>query len=280
MAPGENLPVEMVRGIDGGPILPLWVKPAKPLAVHDVMELMRDHFEGTEFDLTKGVGAGPYACPYRWRPMEWEYEGASYLNERAVSTQQTGFSFVAQARASLPGPIGGVLWFGVDDTFSTVYVPMYAGIREAPANFAVGTGDFHRFTWDSAFWAFNAVAQLAYTRYSDIIPIVRAEQAALEGTFLARQADIEKAALDLWQRSPEAARDYLTAYSAKQAALTQKTWRGLWERLFVKFLDGNVRDESGKITHPAWPKSWMKRIVDEAGPTLKINKFKGEPAEE
>jgi len=280
VAPNENLPVEMAKGIDGGPILPLWVKPEKPLSVHDVMELMRDHFEGTEFDMTKGVGAGPYACPYRWRPLDWEYEGARYLNERAVSTQQTGFSFVAQARSTLPGPIGGVLWFGVDDTYSTVYVPMYAGIREPPVNFAVGTGDFHRFTWDSAFWAFNAVAQLAYARYSDIIPIVRAEQAALEGSFLARQADIEKAALDLWQRSPEAARDYLTAYSAKQAALTVKTWRGLWERLFVKFLDGNVRDEAGKITHPAWPKSWMKRIVDEAGPTLKVNKFKGEPEEE
>jgi dipeptidase len=280
VAPGENLPIEMAKGIEGGPILPLWVKPAKPLGVQDVMELMRDHFEGTEFDLSKGVGAGPYACPYRWRPLDWEYEGGRYLNERAVSTQQTGFSFVAQARATLPGPIGGVLWFGVDDTFSTVYVPMYAGIREAPVNFAVGTGTFTQFTWDSAFWVFNAVAGLAYARYSDIIPIVRREQAALEGSFLALQPEIDKAALDLWQRSPEAAREYLTAYSAKQAALTVKTWRGLWERLFVKFLDGNVRDELGKVTHPAWPKSWMKRIVDEAGPTLKVNKFKGEPEEE
>ncbi len=278
--PGAHLPIESVKGIEGAEPLPLWVKPAKPLGTRDVMELMRDHFEGTPFDLSRGVGAGPYACPYRWRPLTWKVGEAEYHNERAVSTQQTGFSFVAQARASMPGPIGGVLWFGVDDTYSTVYVPMYAGIREVPHAFAEGTATFSRFSWDSAFWMFNAVANLAYARYSDIIPIVRREQAALEGAFLAMQPDIEKAALELWQRSPEAAREYLTAYSGKQAAMTMKTWRGLWERLFVQFLDGNVRNEKGEVQHPAWPEHWRKRIADESGDLLKVRRYQGEPVDD
>jgi len=145
-APSLNLPIDYVKGVKGAEPLPLWIKPDKKLSVHDVMELMRDHFEGTEFDMTKDVGAGPFRLPYRWRPLTWKVDTVTYCNERAVSTQQTGFSFVAQARSWLPNPIGGVLWFGVDDTYSTVYVPMYCGIKQVPHSFAVGTGSFDQFS--------------------------------------------------------------------------------------------------------------------------------------
>ena len=124
-APSLKLTPDYVRGVAGAEPIPLWVKPDTKLTVRDVMALMRDHFEGTDFDLSKGIGAGPFACPYRWRPMTFKVGEESYLNERAISTQQTGFSFVTQARAWLPNPIGGILWFGLDDTFTSVFVPMY-----------------------------------------------------------------------------------------------------------------------------------------------------------
>jgi hypothetical protein len=66
------------------------------------MELMRDHFEGTKMDMNHDIGAGPFDCPYRWRPMYWTTDSVNYfVNERAVSTQQTGFVFVAQSRSWL-----------------------------------------------------------------------------------------------------------------------------------------------------------------------------------
>ena len=112
--------------------MPLWIKPDKKLTVKDVMELMRDHFEGTDLDMTKDLGAGPYKLPYRWRGLTWEVDSVEYCNERAASTQQTGFSFVAQSRSWIDNPIGGIFWFGVDDTYSTCYAPMYCGITEIP----------------------------------------------------------------------------------------------------------------------------------------------------
>ncbi|MBR2959610.1 MAG: C69 family dipeptidase, partial [Bacteroidales bacterium] len=121
--------------------LPLWIKPDNKLDVHDVMTLMRDHYEGTSMDMTKDLGAGPFQCPYRWRPMGFEVDGQSYVHERATSTQQTGFSFVAQCRSWLPSKVGGIIWFGVDDTYSTVYCPMYCGITEIPLCFREGNGD-------------------------------------------------------------------------------------------------------------------------------------------
>ena len=259
--------------------LPLWVKPDEKLSPRDVMRLMRDHFEGSPLDLSKGVGAGPYERPYRWRPLFWEHDGKKYANERAAATQQTGFSFVAQMREDLPDPIGGVFWFSVDDAASTVYVPMYAGIREAPWEYRVGNGDFETFTWDSAFWVFNRVANQAYGRYRDMIRDIRVVQNELEGHFVAIQPQVDAAALALWKQSPELARDYLTAYSAKQAKRTVDRSRKLDTELFVRYLDGNVRDAQGEVTHPPYPDHWYKRIIEDSGDHFLIRKLEGEPEE-
>jgi dipeptidase len=257
--------------------LPLWIKPDKKLTVRDVQALMRDHFEDSPMYLGTGIGAGPYKAPYRWRPMEWEYKGKKYVHERATSTQQTGFSFVAQARGWLPNPIGGILWFGVDDTYMTVYVPMYCGITEAPHNYAVGTGSFTEFSWDSAWWVFNFVANWTYTRYSDIIKDVQVVQRELEGEFHARLAETDATALKLYKTAPSTAREFLTRYDAEQAEKTVTRWRKLGEQLFVKYLDGNVRDATGGITHPPYPEEWYKAIVDESGDFFKWREIPGAP---
>ncbi len=275
-APSLNLSDDYAMGEDPGHPMPLWIKPDKKLSVHDVMELMRDHFEGTAMDMTKDIGAGPFCLPYRWRPLVWEYDSVKYFNERAISTQQTGFSFVAQSRKWLPDPIGGVLWFGVDDTYSTVYMPMYCGIRDVPRSLAVGTGSFDEFSWESAFWIFNFVSNNAYSRYVDKIKDIQKVQRELEGHFLAMQPQIDKAALHLYENAPELAREYLTEYSAKQAEMTMTKWKKLGEFLIYKYLDGNVKDEHGKVTHPPYPKSWYKRIIDETGDFFEMKKLPGE----
>ena len=272
-APSLKLPMDYVKGVKDAKPLPLWIKPDKKLSVRDVMGLMRDHFEGSDFDLSKGVGAGPYKLPYRWRPLVWKIDGIKYLNERSTSTQQTGFSFVTQSRSWLPNPIGGVFWFGVDDTNSTVYMPMYCGIKEVPKSCAVGTGTFEEFSWDSAFWVFNFVSNYAYSRYCDMIKDIQKVQRELEGGFLVNQPAVEEAAQKLYRTAPELAKDYLTQYSVKQGEQTVKRWKKLGEFLLYKYLDGNVKDEKGKVTHPGYPESWYKRIIKESGEHFKLKKI-------
>jgi dipeptidase len=253
--------------------MPLFIKPDKKVSARDVMELMRDHFEGSDMDMTKDIGAGPFVLPYRWRPMTWKVDKEAkeeYFFERAVSTQQTGFSFVAQSRSWLPNPIGGVFWFGLDDTFSTVYAPMYCGIRQVPASYAKDAGDFSRFSWDSAFWVFNFVANTAYSRYCDMIQDIQPVQRELEGKFFAGQPEIESAALELFKRSPELARDHLTAYSVSEGDAVVRRWKKLGEFLIWKYLDGNVRDGQGHVTHPPYPKEWYQRIIQETGDRFKV----------
>jgi len=279
VAPSLNLTTDYVKGVDGADPIPLWIKPDKKLSVRDVMQLMRDHFEGTEFDLSTDFGAGPYALPYRWRPLTWKVDDREYLNERATSTQQTGFSFVSQSRSWLPDSIGGVLWFGVDDTYSTVYIPMYCCMNKIPKSYAVGTGSFDEFTWDSAFWVFNFVSNYAYLRYSDMIRDIQKVQREFEGAFLTDQPGIEKAALALYEQAPHLAVDYLTAYSVEMGDRVTARWRKLGEFLLYKYLDGNVKDANGNVTHPGYSNAWYKRIVEESGDHFEMKKLPGEESQ-
>ncbi|HNU77182.1 MAG: C69 family dipeptidase [Prolixibacteraceae bacterium] len=263
--------------------MPLWVKPDKPVSVKDVMEMMRDHFQGTPLDMTKDPGMGPFTLPYRWRPMTWTLDSATYVHERAISTQQTGFSFVAQSRNWLPDPIGGILWFGVDDSYSTVYTPMYCGITEIPEAFRVGNGDLLTYSPTAAFWVFNQVSNWAYTRYSDMIPVIRGKQADLEGQFIAFTPAVDQAAKSILQKNGEtAARKFLTEYSGNQANGMTAEWKKLYEYLLVKFIDGNVKkEENGQFKRnpygepampdqPRYPDWWYRIIVDETGNHLKM----------
>ena len=269
VAPSLDLGPDLVSGADLTKRLPLWVRPDRKLGVRDVMELMRDHFEGTPFDMAKDVGAGPYSCPYRWRPMTWEVDGKKYVHERAISTQQTAWSYVAQMRSALPDPIGGVLWFGVDDTYTTVYVPFFCGITEAPRSFAQGTAGFDAFSWDSAFWIFNFVSNWTYSRYSEMIVDVQKVQEELEARFQAELPEVERTALKLFETSPLQARAFLTGYSKERGEMTAARWRKLGEFLVWKYLDGNVRDGQGRITHPPYPEAWYRAIVKDHGEAVR-----------
>ncbi|MBI4912520.1 MAG: C69 family dipeptidase [Acidobacteria bacterium] len=271
-APSLKLGHEYVRPELGLKRLPLYIKPDQKLDVRDAMELMRDHFEGTDFDMTKDPGAGEWSLPYRWRPMSFKVDGQDFVHERAISTQQTGFSFVTQSRSWLPNEIGGVLWFGVDDTFATCYMPVYCSIQEPPKAFAVGTGNFGEFNWDSAFWTFNFVTNWAYSRWSDMIVDIQKVQREFEGRYQAEQPDLERQALTLHRQDPGAAKAFLTSHVAKNSAELVARWRKLGEFLMWKYLDGNVRDVRGHVTHPPHPEPWLRRIVKEHGETIKVRK--------
>jgi len=256
--------------------MPLYVKPENKLAVSDVMHLMRDHYQGTDLDMTKGIAAGPYHMPVRWRPLTWEHNGETYFHERPISTPQTGFSFVSQARASMPREVGGVLWFGVDDTYMTVYSPIYSSSTQVPHNFAKGVGSFTNFTWDSAFWVFNFVSNYAYPKFSLVIDDVQREQRRLEGKFLSAQENIESTALALHKESKGKSIDFLTNYSVSAATETYTSWKKLGEYLIYKYMDGTVKDEFGKIKSPGYSPEFRAEIVKESGDKLKLLKLPGE----
>jgi dipeptidase len=225
------------------------------------MSLMRDHYEGTEFDMTAGVDAGDYGTPNRWRPINWLVDGVEYVWERPVSTQQTGFSFVSQSRSWLPNEIGGVLWYGVDDTYTTCYIPLYVAIDDLPDSYTVGGLD--RFTWDSAWWTFNFVANFANIRYADMIQDIQAVQRDLEGNLLALQPAVEQTALQLHRSDRDLMTRYLTDYCVYHGELVVQRWRQLGEHLIQKYNDGYVQDENHSPQEIGYSEGWLRRVIAE-----------------
>jgi len=106
-----------------------------------------------------------------------------------------------------------------------------------------------------------------------MITDIQKVQRELEGKFLADQSQIEEAAMKLYEQSPQIAREYLTDYSMKLGDSTIKRWKKLGEFLIYKYLDGNVKDELGKVTHPGYPESWYRRIVNETGDHFKMKRL-------
>ena len=260
-APSQSFSPDYHRSKPGAEPYPLCVRPDKKLTVADVFSLLRDHYEGTEFDMTQGIDAGPFHGPRRWRPLTFKVDGVEYCWERPISTQQTAFSSVSQSRAWLPNPVGGLVWYGMDDSYTTCYLPFYCCLDSVPKGFAAGS--ITKFSWDSAWWVFNLAANYAYGRYSDMVPEIQAAQKDIESNLLALQPAVEKTALELAGSHTNLAVRYLTDYSVMHAELTLERWRVLTEHLITKYNDGYIRGEQGEYQETGYPEAWLRRVIQE-----------------
>jgi len=270
-APSQEFSSDYNRAVKGSKPYPLWIKPDEKLSLADVFSLMRDHYEGTPYDMRQGIDAGPFNSPNRCRPLKWTVGDDSttfYAWERPISTVQTGFSFVSQSRDWLPDPIGGVYWYGVDDTWMTCYTPLYCGITDIPHPFTVGS--LQKFSWESAWWVFNFVSNFANLKYSYMEPEIVAVQKEIEGNYLAMQPAFEETALTFYKTDEELMTRYLTDYCVSRGGMVVDRWRELGEYLITKYNDGYVKDENGRPRELGYPEGWLKRVVGERPKQFKL----------
>ena len=225
-----------------GEIMPLWVEPSRKVSADDLKWMMRDHFEGTPLDMTKDIGAGPFESPYRWRPLTYQVDSATYTHERAIASQQTGFSFVSSMNHGRHPAMRGILWFGVDDANTCVYVPVFNSTLTVPHELAEGNGDLYNLSWDAMFWVNNYVANQAYNRYSQMIPDIRRVQKLFEDNL---SATVDSLSRDLTADVAYAdAQARLGELTHTSAADVTKAYKALGDYLLVKYLDGNIKREN------------------------------------
>ncbi|MBR1872351.1 MAG: C69 family dipeptidase [Bacteroidales bacterium] len=298
-----------IMGHDLKTRLPLFVQPAKKLTVKDIADVMRDHFEGTVLDMRFDIGAGGNELPYRWRPMEFEVDGKTYVNERAIATQQTGFWMVGQARGAFPDVIGGILWFGTDDAATSYITPVYTNTDKVPECFREGNGDMLTYSPTSSFWINNRVSNACYKMYNHMAPYVRKEIDEFEKDQLKKVHLNDNEALDLYKVAADKAlakaqkkgeqynpkedtgknmdkvRKLLTKYSVDTAQEQFGKWVKLEETLLVKFMDGNIKaqykdgtfrhSEHSKaipdgLTFPGYTDMWKEHVAEDHGKFLEV----------
>jgi len=286
--------------------IPLWVYPRKKIGVKQVADVMRDHFEGTPMDMTQDIGAGGNALPYRWRPMEWKnYDGQTFINERAIATQQTGFWMVGQARNYVPDVVGGILWFGTDDAATSYLTPMYTSISKVPECFREGNGDLLHYSPTASFWINNRVSNACYKMYNVMAGYVRKKIDAFEIDQMERKThSVDSAAVVMYNevamkiqkkmqsnggmisRAPfKNVTKYVTNYCVKTAQDQFQAWTDLETELLVKFMDGNVKpqNEDGTFKHseysqgipekvewPGYTELWKETVAQEHGDIIRV----------
>lgn len=227
--------------------LPLWVKPDKPLSLRDLQRDMRDHFEGTPLDMTADMTAGPWGMPIRPLPMHFrDSDSTDYFRERPIATQQSGFTMTCQMRSWLPNDVGGITWFNCDDADMVAYVPLYCCITQIPDCFRPENNPRTEFSFESAFWMNNWVANMVYPRYSIMIDDLRAAQNELESYYINDQ-DSVLAAVE--KMTPADRKNYLNQKSIAYAERMMKRWDKLAKFLIVRYNDQIKRrvDENGNI---------------------------------
>lgn len=291
---------DYILGKDLSKRMPLFIKPSKKITVKNVADAMRDHFEGTPLDMTTDIGAGGNALPYRWRPMRFSKDGWSYVNERAIATQQTGFWFVAQSRHDLPDVVGGLIWFGTDDTATSYLTPIYSNTNEVPECFRVGNGNLLKYSKTSSFWINNRVANDCYKAYDMMAPTVREAIDEFENDqMFSKVAEMDARALEVYNSIlPKAekkgleAKDWfapvkkmLTEYSVSTAQTQFDAWVALEELITVKFVDGlvKVQEADGSFRHtkyyegspegtlsPGYSDKWKEAVIKDHGDVIRV----------
>ena len=258
--------------------LPLWIKPDQKLSVRDLMNDMRDHYEGTVFDMSADMSAGPWASPYRNQPINFkDSKGADMFRERPIGCQQSGMTMVCQMRNFLPNEVGGVTYFNLDDATMVAYVPVYCCINRIPEPFRRENNNILEFSTESAFWMNNFVSNMVYPRWSAMIGDLREAQKELEDYYAEDQKEVEKRVQEMETTSERI--EYLTAKTEAYTDKMMKRWDKLAKLLIVKHNDQIMRPSqngdvvSGRYSSPAYAPTWVDAVHDQTGKRYELKKL-------
>lgn len=244
---------------------PFSVKPDAKLSARDVIALYRDHYEGTEFDQTKGPGAGPWGSPTRFYSSQDQASNSMNFKslkgawERPISVFYCGYFHVCQARESLPDAIGGVCWFGPDRPYENFVLPFYAGITDINDRYEqIYTGKFDN---SKAFWVCDFISNYADLKYCFMIQDIQAKQKEIEDAIFGDLSAVEQKAVALYAESPAKAIAYLTNYCDTNAEMYVPQWWELGEKLIMKYADGFINIPPDKIAQEVEYSDWWKEAA-------------------
>ena len=228
-------------------MLPFSVKPDQKVTLQDIFAVYYDHYEGTPFDMTVGLAAGPWGNPVRYRinSKDAPEEVKKFSWERSIAIYRCSYSFVSQCRQDLPAEIGTLLWYGADSPDTTVHVPIYAGTTEVPTEWK----ESNRWEFDEtcAWWAFNFVNNYAQLGWNVMYPEIAAKRDEMEAKFMSEIPGVDAEALALYNAGDvEGAKAVLTKYVNDTMNYTYNEWWSFAKYLIGRFYDGTVYDAVNK----------------------------------
>ncbi len=205
---------------------PFSFKPAKKVTAESIMALLRDHYEGTEYDSTDGYKIGT--------PNKAKY--------RTICTATTITAFIASLSAEKPEPLSVSLWIALGRPDTTVFLPLYYEAESLPLNAGLGTAihDYALFTkqhFEDAEWKARRAPLLntkvlrlqktAEANYGPMRLVIDRELAPAEKAFVEDRNKFEAETSALYAKDKAAAIRKLTAYAADAFAKIDALYDGL-----------------------------------------------------
>lgn len=234
--------------------LPFTVKPEKKVAATDVMALLRQTYEGTEWDMTQNlkvtvkdretgeekIQVSPAANPWMTPDMVAMLNGvqdSTVVRYRLVSVPQCSYSVVIQLRDWLPDAIGGVTWLSFDNPGQSPRIPVFCGSTALPTSF--GICGQHRFREDAVVWKYRQANKLATVRWGLTRDKMSSSIAYFEEKGQRELPFVEATYQQLKEKEgEEAARTFLTGYTNDFAGATMLRWEELKDEFWKMFARG------------------------------------------
>jgi hypothetical protein len=228
---------------------PFSVPVSKKVSRADVMNWTRHYYQGTEFDMSQGVLAGPWNNPTR-------VEGGHALLEipgvftRGISIARTNYALVVESKSAEKAS-QSIAWFCTDQPLTGVFVPIVATSSKMADPYYKGRLEV--FSRDSAFWAFNFVSNWMNINYKDMMAMtVGPAQSAQQQHIFHRVETMEAD----WPKSIEGIND---AQHTLQNKLVEDWWI-LADNVISQFSDGMFTARNGtrkSLGYAAW---WLEMI--------------------
>lgn len=207
--------VEMITGktYDVNKQLPFSVLPKHKLSVEDIMDVLRDHYEGTKFDESAMYSKGN---PHK-------------INNATICASGTQYSVISQLRSWLPIEIAPVAWVAPYHPDIQNYVPFYPSITGFPDGYADGDyNDGLKKQFEPLSSRTKAPAYLKFISLNDKVdenfeskyPVMKKLMKKQEKNIFKNHLKFEKKAISLLQQSPSEAAQFITEFSNKQASST------------------------------------------------------------
>jgi dipeptidase len=171
------------------------------ITIQDVINVTRDHYEGTEYSRYITIDKGTSQEPYLYPPHKSPY--------RTICVPRTQASMVCALRSDMPREIGNLMWLCLSSPCTSVYLPIYAGSSKAPKEYEMGGGKYDPI---SAWWAFDQLQRLVDNFVIDR-KYVREIWDHFEQREFERQTEFEKVVLQVYERDCTLANELLSQYT-------------------------------------------------------------------
>jgi len=240
---------------------PVTAPPDKKVAVADFAAVMRSYYEGTEFDQTVGLAAGPWGTPDHVAGTSAGGKVAGNW-ERTIGLFRTSDSHIVQSRGWLPDEVGGVLWWGPHAAPYTVYVPLAAGMKSLP-DCTLGTPAVMERT--SLFWGIRYLFNYAQLKRSAMIGHIVELQQKAHAASLRLQARVDRGMGPAGGSAVKITEEYTSNANAIRDSLFT-----LADELLFRYADGYVNEVDAHgtfhVTTTPYPDWWLNATDYSSGP--------------